>query len=130
MYGIVQDTRLFQHRTHRLACHAIVDTPAFVLRPRVEAVAPPGVLPAVGVQQAEGIDEALVQEAGHPLPLFGQEAAVGGIAHRVVNVYRLVADVIVPAQHQLGTGAQQFHRIVPEVFQPLHLKGLALVPEG
>ena len=79
------------------------------------------------MQQAESIDEALVQETGHPLPLFGQEAAVGGIAHRVVNVYRLVADVIVPAQNQLGTGAQQFHRIVPEVFQPLHLKGLALV---
>ena len=53
------------------------------------------------MEQAERIDVAGIQETGHPFALFRKETAVRGIAHRIVDVDRFVADIVVAAENQL-----------------------------
>src|SRR6266852_3623018 len=52
----------------------VVDAPAHVARPRARLQIPPGVVPRVRDEEAEGVVVARRDEAGHPLALGGQEA--------------------------------------------------------
>src|SRR5947207_7875868 len=86
----------------------IVKTPADVLRPRLAAVAPPGVLLRVRVEGAEHVDEAdLVERVTQPRALFGQEAAVLLIALPVLQVDFLVRDVDVAHQDELALALER-----------------------
>ena len=127
MAHVGQQPGVFQQRARRFGRHRVVDPPAFVVRPRVGAETPTGLLIRFVVEQPERVDEAAVQEAAHPFAFFGQETAARGIAHRVVDVDRPVADVVVAAQDQLRPLFYEFRYVSLKIFEPLHFERLALV---
>src|SRR5436190_5905933 len=87
----------------------VVEPPADVLRPRLAAVAPPGVLLGMRVERAEDVDEAeLLEQARHPGALLGQEAAVLAVALPVPEVDLLVRDVDVADDDHLPLPAELF----------------------
>ena len=103
----------------------VVDAPAGVVLPRVEAVAPPRVgVRLVRMQGAERVREAGVQQLLKLRALLGAEAGVADVALRVFQVDLRCGDVHVPADDDRLVPverADEFaERIVPAhpVFQP------------
>ena len=82
------------------------------------------------MKPTEGIYESRIEKARHPLPLFRQEATVSGIPDRVVNVYCLMADIIIAAKNEFRTRTFQLQYIFLEFLQPDHLEGLAFITAG
>src|SRR5690606_2798320 len=83
----------------------VVEPPAHVLGPGLAAVAPPGValVGGLGMQPAIHVDPAaLVEHAGEPGTLLGQEARVLLVAAPVLQVRLRVRDVPVAAQDDLA----------------------------
>ena len=127
MYGIVQYAGTFQHRTYRLTGHAIVNPPAFILGTRIKTIAPPRILLFLRIEQTERINKSCRKETSHPFPFFGQEAAVRGIPDRIMNINRLMTDIIVTAKDKVRTSLAQLCHIFLKVFQPHHFKCLPFV---
>ena len=80
----------------------IIDAPALVIGPRVGPKTPPGIAVRLGVKFAEGVNHAVVKPFVHPGALFGQKAGGVFVAHRIVNIDGLVANVVIAAHHQSG----------------------------
>src|SRR5690606_19461572 len=78
----------------------VIDTPAHVLRPRLSAIAPPGVLVGAGVDQSENVDQTdFFEYPRQPGALLGQKARILLVALPVAQVDFLVRDVPVAADH-------------------------------
>src|SRR5690606_28853468 len=89
----------------------VVEAPPDVLRPRLPAVAPPGVALVGGVRVKTPIDvdpADLVEDPGEPRALLGQEARVLLVAAPVLQVLLHVCDVPVAAQDDLAAAGRQF----------------------
>ena len=82
------------------ADNLVVDAPADVVGAGVTALAPPGVLLGVGVDEAEGVAELARKQLGQPLPLLRQEAAVFQVAFPVFQVFFSVGDVDVATEDE------------------------------
>src|SRR3954469_4239970 len=85
----------------------IIYTPALVIGTCPGKCAPPGILVRLFIKVAEGIYITAAKQLIHPRPLIRQKAGIVLISYRVMYVYRLVADVIIPANDQLGTSLFQ-----------------------
>ena len=79
------------------------------------------------MEVTEGIYKAGVDKPTNPFPFLGQETAVLGVAYRIVNIYRAVTNIIVPAKDQVRAGFLQFFHVILEVFQPFHLECLPFI---
>ena len=84
------------------------------------------------VEMPEGVYEAAVDEVSDPFPLHGQKARGVLVLHRVVDVYGLVADVVIPADHQLGHLLFQFIDVVLELVHvpQLEIEAVVVGPRG
>src|SRR5258706_9914272 len=81
----------------------VVDAPAHVLRPRLAAIRPPGVLPRPRVHAAEHVHPAdFVEGLRQPGALLGEESGVLAISAPVLEIDLLVRDVPVPAQDEFA----------------------------
>ena len=126
----------------------VINAPARVLLPGVEAVAPPAVLHLIRVQQAEAVGKACVQQFGHlaalligkacthvvGLVVFDVDLPVGHVQiaaqdHRLLRVQRQQVGpegilplhaVVQPLQAVLAVGGVAVHQIEPRVFQCQH----------
>src|SRR5215210_413110 len=75
-------------------CDLVIDTPAHILRPRLTAIRPPGVLIGPTIDTSEYIDPAeLVEHTRKPRTLLGQKARVLPIAPPVPEINLVVSDV-------------------------------------
>ena len=118
MYGLIQNIRPFQQRAYRLADHTIINSPAFILGTRIKTIAPPGIFLFLRTKRTERVHISRRQETRHPFPFFRKETAVGRVPDRVMNINRLVTDIIIAAKNQVGTRLLQLHHIFLEIFQP------------
>ena len=113
----------------------IVDAPADVLLPGVEAVAPPGVFRRVGMLEAPGIGEAGGQQLGELAPLLVGEAGVAPVGLGVFQVDLLMGHVQVPAVdhgldrvellHVFAQGVLPAHAEVDPLEPVLGVRGVA-----
>src|SRR5260370_5689961 len=129
--GMVREPlRLVDRLLHRLRGDAgrgdlVVDAPADVLRPRLAAVRPPGVLLRLGVEATEHVDEAdLVEHLRKPVALLGQEAGVLPVGAPVPQVDLPVRDVPVAAQDDLGISFFQPFKLNYKILQEPDLRSL------
>ena len=83
-----------------LADDVVVNAPTDVIGARVAALAPPGVLLGVGVDEAEGVAEFAGEQIGQPRALLREEAAVFQVALPVFQVFFGVGDVDVAAEDE------------------------------
>ena len=97
----------------------VVDAPPSVLLTGAEAVGPPAVGHLVGVQTAEGVDKATVEQTGHGLALLVGKSGVAAVGLGILEVYLLVGHIHVATDDDglVGVEAEQ---IVLEVALPLH----------
>ena len=128
MYGLIQDIRPFQQRAYRFADHTIINSPAFILGTRIKTIAPPGIFLFLRTKRTERVHISRRQETRHPFPFFRKETTVCCIPDRIMNVDRLMADIIIATKNQIGTGLLLLHHILLKIFQPHHFKSLAFVP--
>src|SRR5688572_24028792 len=117
-----------QRRRHEL----VVDAPAHVLGAGGAAVAPPGVVLALGVQRAVGVDPAgtVHAQAIEPVAFGGEAAGVLLVGFPVPDVALAAHDVPVAAQHVVAPGLQP---LLQDRRQPLHdleLEALAQLAGG
>lgn len=110
-----------RHQTRRQ--NKVIEPPADVLLPRVHHVGPEGVgVLLFGVELAEAVGKACLEQLAEALPLLGGEAGILFIALWVFQVDLLVRDVEVAAQH---------HRLLDVELTQVHAKvlipGLAVV---
>src|SRR3954469_25324304 len=102
--------------------HLVVDAPPHILRPRLAAIRPPGVMAGVRVELAEHVDEAdLVEHMREPGSLFGREARVLLIGAPVRKVDLLVGDVPVAAQDDFGFAFAQALQVRSKVLEESQL---------
>ena len=73
--------------------HEIVDAPAGILLPGLEAVRPPRIFHPVRIERAEGVAEATGQQVGELLALLVGEAGIVAVGLGVLDVYLLVGNV-------------------------------------
>ena len=73
----------------------IVNPPTFVVVASIGAIAPPRVLMWLFVEVTKTINKTTLHKLIQPLALYRKKARYIGISYGVVNVYRLVTDVIV-----------------------------------
>src|SRR5271170_2858871 len=77
----------------------IIDAPADVARAGVGEIAPPGVVTVALLEQAEGIDEAGVDEVLESLALLVGEALLAAIGLRIRQIELGVRDVQIAAKN-------------------------------
>src|SRR6266436_5374796 len=94
-----QDARARDPAAQLVGDEEVVDAPAHVPRPRSRLQIPPGVVPRVRHEEAEGVVVARRDEAGHPLALGGQEARRRLVLPRAGEVELGVRGVHVAADH-------------------------------
>ena len=83
-----------------LADDVVVNAPTDVIGARVAALAPPGVLLGVGMDEAEGVAEFAGEQIGQPRALLREETAVFQVALPVFQVFFGVGDVDVAAEDE------------------------------
>src|SRR5262249_52442393 len=106
-----------------------VESPADVLCPGTTAVRPPGVLIGLVVQAPEDVDEAdLVEDAGEPGTLLGQETRVLLVRAPVAQIDLLVRDVPVAAQDDFLPALAQPLEVQQELLQETEFRRLAMRP--
>ena len=94
----------YHTRGQGLGYQAVVYTPTLVIVTGIGTVAPPGIVMRFLVEEAEAIDEAALEEIVQPLAFHRKKARYIGIAYRIVNVDRLVTDVVIPTDDKVGVG--------------------------
>ena len=105
----------------------VVDPPAGVLFPGLEAVAPPTVFDFLRVEPPEAVGEARRLQLGHLGPLLVGKAGVAAVGLGVLDVDFLVGDVQIAAEDHRLLGVQPQEIIAESVF-PLHPVVQALEP--
>ena len=76
----------------------IVDAPACILLTRLEAVRPPRICDLLGIEGAEGVNEATSQEVAELLALFVGKTGIHAVALGILEVYLLMRNVQVATQ--------------------------------
>src|SRR3954465_1462385 len=103
----------------------VIDAPADVLRIRLAAVRPPGVMPRIRVQPAEHTDEAgLVEDMGEPGALLWGEAGILLVRAPVGEIDLAVRDVPVAAQNDLLLAIAQQLQVLGKVLGEAKLGSL------
>src|SRR5688500_10032409 len=82
------------------------------------------------IEMPECVDKPAFHEVTDPLPLFGREPGRIGITYRVVNVDRLMADVVIARNDQAGDFFLQSAYVLLKVVQEPVFEILALVTRG
>ena len=114
------DVRAFDAGHQPLGDNEVVDAPSGVVLPGVEAVAPPRVgAGAVGVQGAERVHKAALQQLGHLAPFLIGEAGIHSVGLGILQVDLLMGHVQVAAVDHRLFGVQR-HQIGTDVVLPFH----------
>lgn len=109
-----------QFVVYPFGCQKVVDAPACVLLARLEAVGPPRVDAFLrGVEVAEGVGEARLQQGGELGSLFVGESGVATVRLGVLQVYFLMGHVEVAAYYH-GLAGVELQQVVAEVVFPGH----------
>src|SRR5688572_18565100 len=86
----------------------IIDSPAYVFRPRLPAVIPPSVLVGTLIHAAENVRPAkFVEHQCQPLTLFRQEAGIPAITPPVLEIDFFVRDVPVATKNEFAARRRQ-----------------------
>src|SRR5690348_666732 len=105
--------------------HLVVDAPADILLPRLASRRPERVVVRLLVDAAEHVDEAdLVEHAGQPGALFGQEARDLLVRAPIPQVDRLVGDIPVAAEDGLPPATAELQQMRQERFHETVLRCL------
>ena len=89
----------------------IVDSPADIFRPCIEAVAPPGIPSRRGIKFPERIDISSGSDCIHPSPLLWGKTGIVHIGFGIGQVDLFVGHVKISAKHQRFTAGEAIHMI-------------------
>src|SRR6185436_8396145 len=88
----------FEARAQGGADEEVVDAPAHISRPDTGHRTPPGVMPAIGLELAESIEETGFHECGETGPFLGREAVVFYIGLGIGQVELRMSHIEVAAE--------------------------------
>ncbi len=129
--SVAEDGRRLRAAREPRARDLVVDAPADVLRPRLAAIRPPGVLLGTRVHLAERVHPLQLSEhAVEPGALLGQEARVLPVRPPVLQVDFLVRDVDVAAQDVVAVAPRELFQVRQEGVEEAVLRGLAFRARG
>lgn len=92
----------YHTRGQGLGYQAVVYTPTLVIVAGISTVAPPRVVMRFFVKKAKAIHKPTLEEVVQPLALHWQKARYIGIAYRVMNINRLMTDIVIPTNNKVG----------------------------
>src|ERR1700676_3632254 len=123
---LLVDVRALWRAGKPRAQYLVINPPADILRPRLAAVRPPGVVIRLRHQRAKGVDIPFrPEQLIHPGPLLGQKARVLLVRLPVLQIDRLVRDIPVAADDVLASRAPELTQVRHERLQKSELRGLS-----